>query len=86
MLVNLGREDELDLEGLRRLARSITRYTDDEPPDAAEAAGAELAVVSSRPLGGAWVLDALWRRLGVADSIASAVGARRFAMDVERVL
>jgi transposase len=86
VLLNLGREDELDLDGLRRLARSITRYTDGEPPDAGEAVGEGLSVVSSRPLGGAWVLDALWRRLGVAAAISSKVGDRRFGMDVERVL
>lgn len=28
VLFNLGREDELDVDGLRRLARSIRRYTD----------------------------------------------------------
>jgi hypothetical protein len=32
------------------------------------------------------VLDALWRRLGVADAIAAVVGGRRFATDVERVV
>src|SRR5262245_55699539 len=66
VLLHLGREDELDVEGLRRLARSITRYTDPgaegggtiEPADGLE-------VVGSRPLGGAWLLDALWRRLGI---------------------
>jgi transposase len=87
VLVNLGREDELDMEGLRRLARSIARYTDDgEPGDAAEAAGEGLEVVSSRPFGGAYVLDALWRRLGVAEAIAKALGVRRYRTDVERVL
>jgi transposase len=86
VLLNLGREDELDVDGLRRLARSIARYTDGEPADAAEAAGERLEVVASRPFGGAFVLDALWRRLGVADAIAAAVGARRFTTDVERVL
>jgi len=86
VLLNLGREDELDMEGLRRLARSITRYTDGEPPDVAEAAGEGLEVVSSRPFGGAFVLDALWRRLGVADAIAEALGVRRSQTDVERVL
>src|SRR5215218_2636255 len=74
VLLNLGREDELDMEGLRRLARSITRYTDGETEDAAEAAGEGLRVVESRPFGGAFVLDALWRRLGVAEAIASALG------------
>jgi transposase len=86
VLLNLGREDELDMDGLRRLARSIGRYTDGEPGDAAAAAGEELEVVESRPFGGAFVLDALWRRLGVAEAIAAALGARRFATDVERVL
>jgi transposase len=86
VLLNLGREDELDIEGLRRLARSISRYTDGEQGDLAAIAGEELEVVESRPFGGAYVLDALWRRLGVAEAIAGAVGARRFATDVERVL
>jgi transposase len=85
VLLNLGREDDLDVEGLRRLASSISRYTDGESADAAEAVGDGLEVVESRPVGGAFVLDALWRRLGVADAIAAAVGARRFATDVERV-
>ncbi|MGH2804882.1 MAG: IS1634 family transposase, partial [Thermoleophilaceae bacterium] len=86
VLLNLGREDELDLGGLRRLARSIGRYTDGEPPDAAEATGEGVEVVSSRPFGGAFVLDALWRRLGVAEAIAGALGVRRYQTDVERVL
>jgi hypothetical protein len=87
VLLNLGREDELDVEGLRRLARSITRYTDPgvegggriEPADGLE-------VVGSRPLGGAWLLDALWRRLGIPAALRELLGARRFATDVERVL
>jgi transposase len=87
VLLNLGREDQLDVEGLRRLARSITRYTDPgqgggeriEPADGLE-------VVASRPLGGAWLLDALWRRLGVAEALGELLGPRRFATDVERVL
>jgi transposase len=86
VLLNLGREDELDIDGLRRLARSITRFTDGEAGDVGQAAGEDLEVVESRPLGGAFVLDALWRRLGVADALAAALGARRFATDVERVL
>lgn len=83
--MSLGREDGLDVEGLRRLARSIARFTDDGG-GAVDAAGDGLEVVESRPLGGTWVLDALWRRLGVADAIASVLGARRFTTDVERVL
>jgi hypothetical protein len=45
-----------------------------------------LEVVAWRPLGGAWLLDALWRRLGVAEALRELLGARHFATDVERVL
>jgi transposase len=87
VLLSLGREDELDVEGLRRLARSIRRYTDPGAEDGGQIEPAEgLEVVGSRPLGGAWLLDALWRRLGVAEALRGVLGERRFATDVERVL
>ena len=87
VLLNLGREDSLDVEGLRRLARSIRRYTDPEQEGGASIEPAEgLEVVASRPLGGAWLLDALWWRLGVAEALRELLGGRRFATDVERVL
>jgi hypothetical protein len=86
VLLNLGREDELDVEGLRRLARSIRRYTDPGQESGAIEPAEGLEVVGSRPLGGAWLLDALWRRLGVAEALRELLGARRFATDVERVL
>lgn len=85
VLVNLGREDRLDLEGLRRLAASITRYTDGGGAGVG-VDGGELEVVRSRPLGSAWLLDALWRRLGIDRALADALGGRRYRTDVERVL
>jgi hypothetical protein len=88
VLLQLGRDDELDVEGLRRLARSIRRYTDPGAEDGVVALepAEGLEVVASRPLGGAWLLDALWRRLGVAEALRSVLGPRRFTTDVERVL
>jgi hypothetical protein len=87
VLLNLGREDALDVEGLRRLARSIRRYTDPGSEGRQLVEPAEgLEVVGSRPLGGAWLLDGLWRRLGIAAVLRELLGARRFTTDVERVL
>jgi hypothetical protein len=75
VLLQLGREDELDVEGLRRLARSIRRYTDPGAEDGGRIEPADgLEVVGSRPLGGAWLLDALWRRLGVAEALRGVLG------------
>jgi hypothetical protein len=70
-----------------RCRRLSIRYTDPGAEDGGQIEPAEgLEVVGSRPLGGAWLLDALWRRLGVAEALRELLGARRFATDVERVL
>jgi hypothetical protein len=88
VLLNLGREDELDVEGLRRLARSIARYTDGGEATGAleEAAGSGLRVNDARPFGSAWVLDALWLRLGIGRALGEVLADRRHRHDVERAL
>jgi transposase len=82
VLVNFGREDALDLEGLRRLVRSINRYLGEEALELGDA----LHVTRSRPLGTAHLLDTLWHALGIGDALRGVLGARRFSTDVERVL
>ena len=86
VLVKLGREEDLDLDGLRRLAASIGRYCDGDGAGEALGTPGEFEVVASRPLGGAWLLDGLWRALGVDRALAGVLGPRRFSTDVERVL
>jgi transposase len=86
VLVNLGRGDELDIDGLRRLAASITRFTDGDGAAVLPTGGGGFEVVASRAIGGAWLLDGLWKMLGVDRALRKALGARRFTTDVERVL
>src|SRR3954465_6563634 len=86
VLVNLGREDELDVDGLRRLAASITRFIDGDAAALGPSAAGESEVCASRALGGAWLLDALWKQLGVDRALRAVLGARRFSTDVERVI
>jgi transposase len=88
VLLNLGREDELDVKGLRRLMDSIGRYLErtDGVGALEEATGGELRAIDARPLGAAWVLDALWRRLGIDRALGEALAGRRHRHDVERVL
>jgi transposase len=93
VLMNLGRVDQLDVDGLRRLAASITRHFGGD--GAALPAGAEaglaasappVEVTDSRPVGTSWLLDALWQRLEIGAAIRRATDGRRFTTNVERVL
>jgi len=87
VLVKLGREDELDMDGLRRLAASITRFCDgDGSGMPLPGQPGEFEVTESRPSGGAWLLDGLWRELGIERALGKVLGSRRFTTDVERVL
>ena len=79
VLVSLGREDQLDVEGLRRLVGSIGRYLDGTRglPAASPVAGAGvsgLVVESSRPIGATWLLDGLWQQLGIAEALGGGAG------------
>src|SRR4051794_41957138 len=71
VLMNLGRVDRLDVDGLRRLAASITGHFGDgdglgDGAEAGLAAGAApVEVVDARQVGATWLLDGLWRRGGV---------------------
>ena len=84
VLVNLGREEHLDPEGLRRLVGSIRRWLGDTdgvvagdrtPPQ----------VLDVRPLGTVWLLDGLWKAARVDRALAAGADRRRWTSDAERV-
>src|SRR5438876_4341074 len=81
-----GRADQVDREALRRLVRSISRFLDPADAVAATVSG-EVSVVESRAMGGCWVADRLWQRLGSDRAIIEAIGGRRLdAEAVERTI
>jgi Transposase DDE domain len=83
---NFGRADRVDRAALQRLVASISRFLD--PAAAAAAtAGSDVEVVDARRFGGAFVLDKLWQRLGIAAALVGAARGRRLdAEATERVL
>jgi transposase len=90
VLLNLGREDQLDRDGLRRLVGSINRYLGDPDTgasaDVAQWAGDRLRVKASRPVGTVHLLDELWRALEIDTALRKVLGSRRFTTNVERTL
>jgi transposase len=92
VLMNLGRVDQVDVDGMRRLAASINRHFGDGDrldvgADAGAAAGtAPLEVIDARTIGATWLLDGLWHRLEVGAAVRAATDGRRFSTNMERVL
>jgi hypothetical protein len=85
VLYNFGREDHHNRAALQRLVASVTRFLDPDQALAAQA-GEGLAFVESRPLGGVWVLDGLWHRLGIDQTMRRLLQGRRLDERAERVL
>ena len=87
---NFGREDELDVEALQRLARSIARYLGSEEDLRLQAEQNGLRFVKSRPMGGAWLLNELWNRLEIGAAVREHCGGEAerpiFAMVANRAL
>jgi hypothetical protein len=88
VIYGFGREDQLDTEAVRRLVASLSRLLE---PDSAPLTGdGGLEFAESRPYGGAYVLDRLWRRLGIGTILAGLAspgpGRPRDAATAERVL
>lgn len=80
IVYNLGRQEELDIEAMRRLAKSILRIAC--PDDLArleaeaEALGQPIQINWAKEYGGLYLLRALWDRLGLGEEILRAASDR----------
>jgi hypothetical protein len=93
ILHSFGRAEHLEREALERLVVSIARYLDQDPPLAVPSSSTspsgsgDIEALDARNLGGAWVLDQLWRRLGIDAAVKKVARGRKFdAARIERVL
>ncbi len=82
---NFGRADTVDKDALARLVSSISRVLDASATGAPGVNG-DVAIIDSRRLGGTFVLDQMWERLGIAAALRGVAEGRRLDADVvERI-
>ncbi|NLL89373.1 MAG: IS1634 family transposase, partial [Firmicutes bacterium] len=77
------------MEGLERFADSIFRFLDSESLASLPHQGranAPFEFVGSRQLGGTWLLDGMWDRLGIRKTLEKLLAKRNYSMPVERML
>jgi hypothetical protein len=85
VLYSFGRADQLDRAMVERLVASLSRLFD--PAAALRATGsAGLTFVESRQFGGPWLLDQLWRRLGIDKLLTRMLAGTRRDKLTERAI
>jgi len=83
ILHTFGRKDSLDLPQIRRLVDQLIRYLDEEERPRLLAG---LEITRTWELGGTYLLDGIWRELGLDRFFREALRERRFEQPVERAL
>ena len=82
VICSLGRVDELAASGKLARWRQLLAEAEGQPEPQAEA----LRVRTARAFGGPYVLDALWRELGLAALLTGAAQTRRVQFDAALAL
>ncbi len=94
VLHHFGRKDQLDVEGLKRLVKSISRFID-EPAvvqgslfdlPGVEKGAEPIEFLGARSIGAVWLLDGLWKRFGIDRILGKLLAEREFKTPVERLL
>ncbi|BBW97775.1 IS1634 family transposase [Geobacillus icigianus] len=90
VIYSFGREDEVDRAVLERLAKSISRFLSPEQAWEVEKltgeASDDFQFQSCKHLGGVWLLDQLWRQLGLGEILHSLFASRHHQIPLERLI
>ncbi len=85
VVYNFGRADQVDGEKLRRLAKSILRVFSEQPQVESAVLG-DVRIRDSWPYGGVYVLEQLWKELGIDKVLLGQARSKRTAAPFERAL
>lgn len=80
ILINFGRREDVDEDGLLRLVDNIYRFLGPEHELAGKTrrpSGVGLSFIESRPMGGAWLLRGLWDQLDIHATLVQVARQQR---------
>src|SRR5210317_2014990 len=83
---SFGRSDQLDVEALKRLIKSMSRFLTPEDSAQLEHRDDDIKIISSRPAGGAHLLRSLWDRLRIDQCVRKALDQRSFTAPIAEAL
>ncbi|MDY6826856.1 MAG: IS1634 family transposase, partial [Bacillota bacterium] len=82
VLYSFGRADQLDVAAIRRLINSLSRFL----PEQDALVPQETEYLGSRQLGGSWLLDQMWQRLEIDQTLTRLLKERKYETPIERLL
>ena len=83
VFLNLGRKDKLSTEFIRSIVENLSSLLD--VPSCTLGPSVPFAFHKSKQLGGSFLLDALWKKLGMGLAVSNLVSDRSFRSPVERM-
>lgn len=89
VIYSFGRREQLDLDALKRLVNSISRFLSPEEQLQLQArtdSCEPLEFIRSRAAGGAYLLRAIWDRINIGQCLTKALDARNFEAPIENAL
>lgn len=84
VIYNLGRSDQVDPAAIRRLMQSLSKLLPEKESGLFSTDKATPGFVRAKSLGGTWLLDQLWRRLGIDQTLLKLVQKRKYQPSIER--
>ena len=86
VLINFGRKEEVNVQGLERLVASIQRFLGSLPGHEQNISVGNVEVLFTRAYGGCWLLDQLWERLQIGECLKRLLSKTEYEIPVERSL
>ena len=89
VLFNFGRADQVDLEAVKRLIKSLSKLLDpDEAAEIRKQLGEDYGFefLGSRQFGGTWFLDGMWKRLRIDVALKKLLAKRDYRTPIERLI
>jgi transposase len=84
VIYNLGRSDQIDPAAIRRLMQSLSKLLPEKDTGLFSTDTETPGFAGAKSLGGTWLLDQLWHRMGIDQSLNKLLKSRKHQQAIER--